>query len=94
LEGDFNRKETSAFSGRVGQRVASAGITVVDDGTLGERRGSLNLDDEGQSNPTNGIDRRRILRGYMQDRMNAQLMGVPFTGTAGANRSRICRCRA
>jgi len=80
LEGDFNRKETSAFSGRVGQRVASAGITVVDDGTLGERRGSLNLDDEGHPTQRTVLIEDGILRGYMQDRMNAQLMGVPFTG--------------
>ena len=80
MEGDFNRKETSAFSGRVGQRVAAAGITVVDDGTLDQRRGSLNLDDEGHATQRTVLIEDGILRGYMQDRMNAQLTGVPFTG--------------
>jgi TldD protein len=80
LEGDFNRKETSTFSGRVGERVAAPGITVVDDGTLDHRRGSLNLDDEGHPTQRTVLIEDGILCGYMQDRMNAQLMGVGFTG--------------
>ncbi len=80
LEGDFNRKETSAFAGRVGERVAAAGITVVDDGTLDHRRGSLNLDDEGHPTQRTVLIEDGYLRGYMQDRMNAQLMGAGFTG--------------
>lgn len=82
LEGDFNRKGSSAFSGRVGERVASAGVTVVDDGTIARRRGSLNVDDEG--NPTNCtvLIENGILKGYMQDTLNARLMGVPVTGNA------------
>jgi TldD protein len=80
LEGDFNRKETSAFSGRVGQRVAAPGITVVDDGTLDRRRGSLNLDDEGNPTQRTVLIDDGILRGYMQDRLNARLMNVAPTG--------------
>src|SRR5438067_12727024 len=80
LEGDFNRKETSAFSGRVGQRVAAAGITVVDDGTLDRRRGSLNLDDEGHATQRTVLIEDGVLRGYMQDRMNAGLMKTGATG--------------
>ena len=80
LEGDFNRKGTSAFSGRVGQRVAARGVTVVDDGTLLDRRGSLNLDDEGNPTGRTVLIEDGILRGYMQDQMNASLMGVPITG--------------
>ena len=80
LEGDFNRKGTSAFTGRVGQRVAAAGITVVDDGTLDRRRGSLNVDDEGNPTQRTVLIEDGILRGYMQDRQNARLMGVEPTG--------------
>ena len=80
LEGDFNRKGTSAFSGRIGQRVAAPGVTVVDDGTLGERRGSLNLDDEGHPTQRTVLIDDGILKGYMQDQLNARLMGVPLTG--------------
>jgi len=80
LEGDFNRKGTSAFSGRVGERVAAAGVTVVDDGTLGERRGSLNLDDEGHPTQRTVLIDDGVLRGYMQDRMNAGLMKTGATG--------------
>ena len=80
LEGDFNRKESSIFSGRIGKRVASKGVTVVDDGTLAGRRGSLNIDDEGNPTQRNVLIEDGILRGYMQDSMNARLMGVPVTG--------------
>ncbi|MEP7180838.1 MAG: metalloprotease TldD [Betaproteobacteria bacterium] len=80
LEGDFNRKGTSAFSGRVGQRVAAKGITVVDDGTIDRRRGSLNIDDEGNPTQRTVLIEDGILRGYMQDRLNARLTGVPATG--------------
>jgi TldD protein len=80
LEGDFNRKGTSAFTGRVGQRVAAAGVTVVDDGTLGQRRGSLNLDDEGNPTQRTVLIEDGILRGYMQDRLNAGLMKAGATG--------------
>ena len=80
LEGDFNRKKTSAFSGLMGQQVAAKGVTVVDDGTIGERRGSLTIDDEGTStNRTVLIDDGKLV-GYMQDRQNARLMGVSPTG--------------
>ena len=80
LEGDFNRKGTSAFSGRVGQRVAAPGVTVVDDGTLTDRRGSLNLDDEGNPTQRTVLIEDGILRGYMQDRLNAGLMKAGQTG--------------
>src|SRR5437868_13665684 len=80
LEGDFNRKRTSAFSGLVGQRVASPGVTVVDDGTLPNLRGSLTVDDEGTPSAYNVLIEDGILKGYMQDRLNARLMGVAPTG--------------
>jgi TldD protein len=80
LEGDFNRKGTSAFSGRVGERVAAPGVTVIDDGTLVDRRGSLSIDDEGNPTTRTVLIEDGILRGYLQDRMNARLMGVPVTG--------------
>ncbi len=80
LEGDFNRKGTSAFSGRIGERVASPGCTVVDDGTLAGRRGSLNIDDEGTPTQCTTLIEDGILRGYIQDRLNARLMGAQPTG--------------
>ena len=80
LEGDFNRKGTSAFSGRVGQQVASSLCTIVDDGTLANRRGSLAVDDEGTPGQYNVLVEDGILRGYMQDKLNARLMGVAPTG--------------
>ncbi len=80
LEGDFNRKKTSAFSERLGEKVASELVTVVDDGTIPNRRGSLNFDDEGVPTGRNVLIENGILRGYMQDRLNAQLMGMPLTG--------------
>ena len=80
LEGDFNRKKTSAFAGLMGQRVASPGVTVVDDGTLENKRGSLTIDDEGTPTGCTTLIEDGILTGYMQDRMNARLMGVKPTG--------------
>jgi len=80
LEGDFNRKKTSAFSDRIGQRVASELCTVVDDGTIPSRRGSLNIDDEGTPTRRNVLIEKGILRGYLQDRLNARLMKVEPTG--------------
>jgi TldD protein len=80
LEGDFNRKQTSAFSGRLGQKVASDLVTVVDDGTIANRRGSLNVDDEGIPTRRNVLIDKGVLVGYMQDRLNARLMGVEPTG--------------
>ena len=80
LEGDFNRKGTSAFSGRIGQRVAADGVTVVDDGTLPDRRGSLNVDDEGNPTQRTVLIENGILTGYMQDAMNARLMNALPTG--------------
>lgn len=80
LEGDFNRKGTSAFSGRIGEKVASPLCTVVDDGTLSQRRGSLNLDDEGTPSQCTMLIENGVLKGYMQDKLNARLMGVPVTG--------------
>jgi TldD protein len=82
LEGDFNRKGSSTFAGRVGQRVAAPGVTVVDDGTLPGRRGSLAVDDEGNPTRRTVLIEDGILRGYMQDDLNARLMGVPVTGNA------------
>ena len=80
LEGDFNRKGTSAFSGRIGEQVASDQCTIVDDGTLGSRRGSLNVDDEGTPTRCTTLIENGILRGYLQDKLNARLMGVQPTG--------------
>ncbi len=80
LEGDFNRKGSSAFSGRIGQRVAAKGVTVLDDGTIADRRGSLNVDDEGNTTQRNILIEDGILKGYIQDSMNARLTGVAPTG--------------
>jgi len=80
LEGDFNRKGTSAFTNRIGQRVASELCTVVDDGTIARRRGSLNIDDEGTPTQCTTMIENGVLRGYIQDKLNARLMGVPPTG--------------
>ncbi|WP_300617389.1 metalloprotease TldD [Dokdonella sp.] len=82
FEGDFNRKETSAFAGMIGERVAAKGVTVVDDGTLQDRRGSLNMDDEGNPTQCTTLIEDGILRGYIQDTMNARLMKMPVTGNA------------
>ncbi|MGI9465340.1 MAG: metalloprotease TldD [Aestuariivirgaceae bacterium] len=80
LEGDFNRKKTSAFAGLLGERIAAPGVTVVDDGTIASRRGSLTIDDEGTPTSNTTLIEDGILVGYMQDRMNARLMGVEPTG--------------
>ena len=80
LEGDFNRKGSSAFSGMIGQRVAAPGVTVVDDGSIEHRRGSLTIDDEGTPTQQTVLIEDGILKGYMQDRLNARLMGVAATG--------------
>jgi TldD protein len=80
LEGDFNRKKTSAFAGLMGQRVAAPGVTVIDDGTMPDRRGSLSVDDEGTPTSRTVLIEDGILKGYMQDRLNARLMGVAPTG--------------
>ena len=80
LEGDFNRKGSSAFSGKIGKRVAAKGVTVLDDGTIADRRGSLNVDDEGNTSQRNVLIEDGILQGYIQDAMNARLMGVAPTG--------------
>ncbi len=80
LEGDFNRKGTSAFAGLMGQRIAAPGVTVLDDGTIPDRRGSITVDDEGTPGGKNVLIEDGILVGYMQDRQNARLMGVPPTG--------------
>lgn len=80
LEGDFNRKKTSAFAGLMGERVASPGVTIVDDGTIADRRGSITIDDEGTASSRTVLIEDGKLVGYMQDRMNARLMGVAATG--------------
>ncbi|SFQ23214.1 metalloprotease TldD [Variovorax sp. 770b2] len=80
LEGDFNRKGSSAFAGRIGKRVAAKGVTVLDDGTIADRRGSLNVDDEGNASQRNVLIEDGILKGYIQDSMNARLMKVKPTG--------------
>lgn len=80
LEADFNRKKTSAFSSLIGKRVASDVCTIVDDGTLPFRRGSLNMDDEGTPTGCTTLIEKGILRGYITDKLNARLMGIPLTG--------------
>jgi TldD protein len=80
LEGDFNRKGSSAFSGRIGERVVAKGVTVLDDGTIADRRGSLNVDDEGHASQRNVLIEDGILKGYIQDSLNARLSGVKPTG--------------
>ena len=82
LEGDFNRKGSSAFAGRIGQRVAAPGVTVVDDGTMPGRRGSLTVDDEGTPSSRTVLIEDGVLRTYMQDSLNARLMKMPLTGNA------------
>ena len=90
LEGDFNRKKTSAFSDRIGERVASPGVTVIDDGTIADRRGSLTIDDEGTPTSKTVLIEDGILKGYMQDRLNARLMGMAPTGN-GRRESFSCQ---
>ncbi len=82
LEGDFNRKGSSTFSGRIGERVAAKGVTVVDDGTIAHRRGSLNIDDEGNPTQCTTLIEDGVLKGYIQDTLNARLMKLPVTGNA------------
>ena len=82
LEGDFNRKGSSAFSNKVGTQVAAKDITVVDDGTIKDRRGSLNIDDEGNETQRTVLIENGILKGYLQDTLNARLMNMPITGNA------------
>jgi TldD protein len=82
LEGDFNRKGSSAFSGKIGQRVAAKGVTVVDDGTIAGRRGSLSIDDEGNPTQCTTLIEDGILKGYIQDSLNARLMKMSVTGNA------------
>jgi TldD protein len=82
LEGDFNRKGSSTFAGRIGERVAAKGVTVLDDGTIADRRGSLNIDDEGCPSQRNVLIEDGILKGYLQDSLNARLMKVARTGNA------------
>src|SRR5690606_6609442 len=81
LEGDFNRKRSSVFAGRIGERVAAPGVTVVDDGTIERRRGSLNIDDEGNPTQRNVLIADGILKGYLQDTPNARLMKTRSTGS-------------
>ena len=92
LEGDFNRKGSSAFSGKVGQQVASKLVTVVDDGTLPNRRGSLSIDDEGVQTQRTVLIEDGILKGYIQDKLNARLMALRQRVTAAVNPTRICLC--
>jgi TldD protein len=80
LEGDFNRKGSSAFAGRIGERVAAPGVTVVDDGTIPDRRGSLNVDDEGNATQRTVLIENGVLKGYLQDTLNARLMKTAVTG--------------
>ena len=94
LEGDFNRKKTSAFAGLMGQRVAAKGVTVVDDGTMAQRRGSLSIDDEGTPTNRTMLIEDGILVGYMQDRQNARLMNMRRPATAGGKATPMFPCRA
>ena len=94
LEGDFNRKQTSAFAGLMGQQVAAKGVTVVDDGTIASRRGSLSIDDEGTPTNRTVLIEDGILVGYMQDRQNARLMNMKPTGNGRRQAMPMCRCRA
>jgi TldD protein len=92
LEGDFNRKRTSAFADRLGDQVAAAGCTVVDDGTLQDRRGSLTIDDEGTPTQNTVLIEDGRLRCYMQDTLNARLMGVAPTGNGRRESYAHLRC--
>lgn len=93
LEGDFNRKESSLFTGKIGELVTSPLCTIVDDGTLPNRRGSLTIDDEGVPSQCNVLIKDGILQGYMQDKMNARLMGVPQREMVVVKAMHICRCQ-
>jgi TldD protein len=94
LEGDFNRKGTSAFAGRIGERVAAPGVTVVDDGTIADRRGSLNVDDEGNPTQRNVLIEDGVLRATCRTAQRAADEACRSPATAGASRTRTCRCRA
>ena len=94
LEGDFNRKGSSAFAGKVGPARGRPSVTVRDDGTLPDRRGSLSIDDEGNATQCTTLIEDGILKGYMQDAMNARLMGVAPPATAGAKATPTSPCRA
>ncbi len=94
LEGDFNRKKTSAFSGLLGQQIAAPGVTVVDDGTIPDRRGSLTIDDEGTPTERTVLIEDGMLVGFMQDRQNARLMGMEPTGNGRRESFAHPRCRA
>jgi TldD protein len=93
LEGDFNRKKQSAFAGLMGQRVAAPGVTVLDDGTIPDRRGSITVDDEGTPAGKTVLIEDGILVGYMQDRQSARLMGVAPTGNGRRESYAHARCR-
>ncbi len=90
LEGDFNRKGSSAFAGLMGQQIAAKGVTVLDDGTIPDRRGSITVDDEGTPSAKNTLIEDGVLVGYMQDRQNARLMGVAPTGNGRRESYRPC----
>ena len=94
LEGDFNRKKTSVFSELMGQQIAAKGVTIVDDGTLDARRGSLSVDDEGTPTQCTTLIEDGRLDGDMQDRLNARLMGARLQATGGAKVSRVSLIRA
>ena len=94
LEADFNRKGVSAFSGRIGQQVASPLCTVVDDGTIGGRRGSLNVDDEGNQTQRNVLIENGILRGYLQDKLSSRITGAPPPAAAAAKATNTSPCPA
>ena len=94
LEGDFNRKGSSAFANRIGEQVASAHCTVIDDGTLANRRGSLTVDDEGTPTEPTVLIENGILKGYMQDKLNARLMGAAATGNGRRQSYAHQPCRA
>jgi len=92
LEGDFNRKGSSVFSGKIGERVASNKCTIVDNGTIANRRGSLTIDDEGTPTQETTLIENGILKGYMMDKLNGRLMGQPSTGNGRRNHTPTFRC--
>ena len=94
LEADFNRKKTSAFAGLIGQQVASSKVTVVDNGRMPGRRGSLNVDDEGNPTQETVLIENGILRGYLSDKLSSRLMGMPNTGSGRRESYQASPCRA